>query len=88
MSSSHHPRLSHWVRVWQASVSQAAAQLARALARAIGDGEGLPLARVVPAAEAAAAELLAVQSRDHDASRSHDILLAVCTLQPACQPMH
>ena len=64
MSSSHHPRLSHWVRVWQASVSQAAAQLAGALARAIGDGEGLPLARVVPAAEAAAAELLAVPHND------------------------
>lgn len=43
----------------QAAVAQAATQLSGSLARAIGEGEGLPLARVVPAAEAAAAELLA-----------------------------
>ena len=55
------PRFTHTVCTCapQAAVAQAAAALAQALAGAIGGGEGLPLARVVPAAESAAAALLA-----------------------------
>lgn len=45
-------------------MSQAAAALAQALAASIGGGEGLPLARVVPLAEAAAAALLAGPHND------------------------
>lgn len=40
-----------WASHLQAAVAQAATQLASGLAKAIGEGEGLPLARVVPAAE-------------------------------------